>query len=369
MKFKKYLQNLFKKRIQKLFFLLYGSVRNYKKNNGNKFKKYKIENIIINHNNNFTLNNHIYEIENGRVYTDAVEQVAIIKDNLLLPDVSYQQVQGILKKSEFNNVLEIGTPRLIKKIDGTMLSLVQGVSGENYFHFLYDILTKLKICEQKISLKEIDYFYVSGDAEWQKNIFSLFGINKNQLINSKIHRHIRAKKLIALNHPWYHKGYIQTEVANLPEWIVYWLREKFLSMAKKFDSNDKIFIDRSESKFKHCQFRNNNEIINYLSSKGFTSYKIGELDFLEQVYLFSNAKTIIGPHGAAFSNIVFCNPKTNIVEVLPETHNSKKCERLSNILDLNYNKIVTPKVTEDKNKFGDINFEIKELDSVIEKII
>ena len=28
--------------------------------------------------------------------------------------------------------LEIGTPRLIKKIDGTMLSLVQGVSGENY---------------------------------------------------------------------------------------------------------------------------------------------------------------------------------------------------------------------------------------------
>ena len=138
-------------------------------------------------------------------------------------------------------------------------------------------------------------------------------------------------------------------------------------MAQKFDSNSKIFIDRSESKFNHCQFQNNDEIIKFLNSKGYTSYKVGQLDFLEQVYLFSNAETIVGPHGAAFSNIIFCKPKTNIIEVLPDTHNSKKCERLSNILNLNYNKILTPKVIETESKFGDINFEIKKLESIIEK--
>ena len=48
---------------------------------------------------------------------------------------------------------------LIKNFDGTMLSLVQGASGNNYFHFLFDIITKLKLCAL-ISFNEIDFFYV-----------------------------------------------------------------------------------------------------------------------------------------------------------------------------------------------------------------
>lgn len=366
MKIRKYLQNLFKKTFQNLFFFFYGKVEIYDEQKETKFKKHKVSTIKLN-GNTFSLNNYIYEIDGGRIYTDTVENVAIIKDNTLLPMVSYQQADGELKDGKLNKAIKIGTPRLIKKIDGTMLSLVQGVSGENYFHFLFDILTKLKICDQKVPLKEIDYFYVPGNIKWQKKIFSFFDIDENQLIDSKIYRHVKAKRLISLNHPWYHKGHVQNEVANLPEWIVFWLREKFLTMAQKFDSNSKIFIDRSESKFNHCQFQNNDEIIKFLNSKGYTSYKVGQLDFLEQVYLFSNAETIVGPHGAAFSNIIFCKPKTNIIEVLPDTHNSKKCERLSNILNLNYNKILTPKVIETESKFGDINFEIKKLESIIEK--
>ena len=366
MKIRKYLQNLFKKTFQNLFFFFYGKIEIYNNQKEVKFKEHNVHKILLN-DNFFSLNGHIYEIDEGRVYTDTVENVAIIKHKILLPMASYQQIDGELKEGKFNKTLNAGTPRLIKKIDGTMLSLVQGVSGENYFHFLFDILTKLKICEQKIPLNDIDYFYVPGNIEWQKKIFSYFNINKNQLINSKIYRHVKAKKLIALDHPWYHKGYVQNEVANLPKWIIHWLREKFLTMSKKFDCNNKIFIDRSESKFKHCQFQNNNEIIHFLDSKGYTSYKVGHLDFLEQVYLFSNAKTIIGAHGAAFSNIVFCKPQTNIIEVLPDTHNSKKCERLSDILNLNYKKILTPKLSDNKDKFGDINLELKELQSIIEK--
>ena len=368
MKFKKYLQRLFKKVFQKLFFVLYGKIHNLKKLPQNKFIKYNLDCIKLDAG-NFTLDNNIHKIINGRVYTDTVEHVAIIKDNILLHDISYQQIDGELKNSEFNKVLVTGTPRLIKKINGTVLSLVQGVSGENYFHFLFDIITKLKMCEQVITLDKIDFFYVSGNIEWQDKIFSLFDIKKNQLINSKIHRHISAPKLIALDHPWYHSGYVQNEVANLPEWIIFWLRERFIPLSKKFDCNNKIFIDRSDSKFEHCQFQNNDEIIKFLSTKGFTSYKISELDFLEQIYLFSNAKTIIGPHGAAFSNIVFCNPAANIVEILPETHNSKKCERLSSVLRLNYTKIFTPKVNTNKKQFGDINFDINKMRQIIEKII
>ncbi len=50
-------------------------------------------------------------------------------------------------------------------------------------------------------------------------------------------------------------------------------------MAVRFNNSKKIFIDRSDSKYKHCQLQNNNEIINFLKTKEFKSYKLSELDF------------------------------------------------------------------------------------------
>jgi len=108
-----------------------------------------------------------------------------------------------------------------------------------------------------------------------------------------------------VDHPWYHKGIFQDELKNIPSWIVFWLRDKFLSMALKFENSKKIFIDRSDSKYKHCQLQSNNEIINFLKKKGFKSYRLSELDFFEQIYLFKNAEFIIGPHGAFVTNLIF----------------------------------------------------------------
>ena len=141
-------------------------------------------------------------------------------------------------------------------------------------------------------------------------------------------------------------------------------------MATKFNCNDKIFIDRSESQFKHCQFQNNKEIITFLNSKGFTSYKIGQLDFFEQIYLFNNAKIIIGPHGAAFSNIIFCKPKTKIIE-LKSVNAAHAIENLAKKNDLNYISIEAKvkKIYEFEfpNQQGSIQIPISSLIEAIEK--
>ena len=64
---------------------------------------------------------------------------------------------------------------------------------------------------------------------------------------------------------------IKAEIENLPLWISKWLREKFLSMAKKFENSEKIFIDRSESNFKHCQLQNNDQRVSHLNLANFGS--------------------------------------------------------------------------------------------------
>ena len=189
---------MFKKLIQKIFKLFYGKI-SILSDSKILYKKHYIEFIRLDNNTKLSVKKNVHQISNARIYTDTVEHVAIIKNNLIIPKISYQQVHGELKGTEFNKVLTGGTPRIIKKFDGRVLSLVQGASGHNYFHFLFDILAKLILCEEKIPLGKIDYFYIHKKIEWQRKIFQLFDINTDQLISSEKYHHIISDEIIAVD--------------------------------------------------------------------------------------------------------------------------------------------------------------------------
>ena len=243
---------------------------------------------------------------------------------------------------------------------------MQGASGnKNYAHWLLDILPKIKLCTEHYPLEEIDFFYTPVLQNFQKKTLAILNIDKDRIINSDMNRHIFASELIVVDHPWYHKGFIHDQYEFLPSWIVYWLKDVYLKHAKNFDNNEKIYIDRTDSKFKHCQIQNNEEVFGFLKEIGFSKYKIGELSFLEQIYLFNNAKIIVGAHGAAFTNLTFCKPDTNIIEIKPVSHPNNQYKRISQINNLNYNLIQTKELDENQKKLGDIYLPIKELEHCI----
>ena len=364
-KFKKKVQFYFKKFFQLIFLLIYGKIK-YQKNVtlSNNIIKRKIENIVSDIKDSKSYFS--YKIKNGRVYTDYVEHVAIIDGNTLVNEVSYQQISGELKDAKENIVLNKGTPRIKKRIEGSVFSLIQGASGNNnYFHWIFDILPKIKLFSEHYSLKEIDFFYVPNLQNFQKQTLSMFNIGEDKILNSNLHRHIQTSELIVVDHPWYHKGFILDQVEFLPSWIVGWLSDFCLKYAKKFDNNEKIYIDRTESKFNHCQIQNDNEIYNFLREKGFSNYKVGKLSFFEQIYLFNNAKIIVGAHGAAFTNLAFCKPDTKIIEIRPSTQPNNNYKRISQISNLNYRLIKTKELDENQKKYGDIYLPVNELEHCI----
>ena len=154
MKLKKILQNIFKKTFQNLFKVIYGRIKILDNKSEFNFKKYNIEKINIS-GQVFTVNKNVYEIDNARVFTDLVEHVAIIKDNFILPKISYQQIKGELKDTSYNKVLFSGTNRMKKKIKGKVLSLLQGASGNNYFHFMFDIVPKILLLDEPFAALDI----------------------------------------------------------------------------------------------------------------------------------------------------------------------------------------------------------------------
>ena len=122
-----------------------------------------------------------FEMTDGRVFTDNIENVSIISKNKLLDKFSYQQIKGELVGSKKNQVISTGTPKFILKLNKSLAILAQGASGyNNYAHFLFDIIPKIKLFSLAINLKKIDYFYFSKLNKYQKDIFKIIGINKEK---------------------------------------------------------------------------------------------------------------------------------------------------------------------------------------------
>ena len=358
MNISKRLQFFFKLFFQYIFFLIYGKVI-YKTNNETA-KNSKIIKIG-------SKKYHVAKIKNGRIYTDYLENVSIIdKNNILVNNVSHQQIDGALFPAKLNSALIKGTPRFKKKIKGSVLCMVQGISAEiNYFHWMFDILPRIKLIKKIVNLKDIDYFYFPELKKWQKDTLSVFKIPKKKLINSKKYRHIEADLVFATSHPWYTKGHMVRESKDLPAWDINWVVKTFLKYKKKTSCNKKIFIDRSESVFKHCQIINNDEVKNNLIKNGFSIHETGKMSFFEQIYLFNNAKVIVGAHGAAFTNLVFCKPKTKIIEIIPKSHPNTVNKKISRVKNLNYFRFITKDLKEKEKTNGDIIVNLKTLNQKI----
>ena len=150
--------------------------------------------------------------------------------------------------------------------------------------------------------------------------------------------------LFRSTHPWYSKGKFHDQSWKLPSWIIIWIRNIFLKYKKKFKCSKKFLIDRSESNFHHCQIINKKQVESFLIKNGFKIYRIGEYSFVKQIFMFWNAKYIIGAHGAAFANLIFCKPNTKIIEFKPFNHPGRNYEKISKINKLNYQKIISKKI-------------------------
>ena len=222
---KNLIKNIYKNLIKFIFLKINGKillpnkkVKNLKVSeinfiNGINIKKYKYK---------------LYEIVNGKVFTNYIENVSIISDNFLIKNASFQQINGFLKNSE-NEVLKSGIPKFLKKVNGSVAVLPQGASGHhNYAHWLLDIVPKIKLISNLHSLNKIDYFYFTRLNSFQRQTLKLLGVESNKFIDSNYKRYLMADKLIVVSHPYYFNKSFFISQSKIPTWIIRYLRKEFL---------------------------------------------------------------------------------------------------------------------------------------------
>ena len=144
-KIKQNLINLLRKLSYKFFFLLYGKI--------NEYSDYKSFKEIVSKNFEIEGRNYsVFKIAESRLYTDRIHNMAVIIKNILIKGPSYQLRNNNNSEIQNNIVLKIGTPRKLKKINGNVLSLLSGGgANDNYWHWLFDVLPRIKLSENLIS--------------------------------------------------------------------------------------------------------------------------------------------------------------------------------------------------------------------------
>ena len=337
----KYLKKIFRSISYTLFLKLYGAIENSIKSEEDDRIKVKIANLEK------KLNYKVYIITSGRLYTDRIQDTAVILDNKIIDEPSFQLRKGsgnyIFNSNVRDNIVFTkGTPRRLKNLNGSVLSLLTGGAGNNnYWHWIFDVLPRFGLCEKSINLNQIDYFLLPSLLKrFQKETLDCLNIPDHKRISSEKFRHIKAKEIIITDHPVMISGNATKDIQNMPEWINLWLRNNFLNQNMKTGkrAKNKIYIDRNEINPKNLPQRtiiNEDEVKEYLVKNNFIVIKLHETNFKNQVNLFYNAECIIGLHGGGFGNIVFCEPKTKIIE-LKNKSSANAIKNLAEKNDLNY---------------------------------
>ena len=362
----KKLKQLFKQAGYDLYKIIYGRIKEvvYSEDETH-VKKQKIQ--LTNR-----LPYRVYTILKARLYTDTINNLAIIHDDKLLEGPSFQYKNVKNSNIQENFVLKNGTPKIKKKLNGTIFVLLTGGAGnDNYWHWLFDVLPRLELLNKQINIKEIDYFlFPDIHQKFQIETLDALNIPKHKRLSSKKYRHFEADKIITVDHPYVLKNDPSNEIQNMPEWIIEWLRDTFLKNMK-FDQNnlkEKIYIDRSDSKsnLNHTRKITNEDLVKKLLIKnGFSIIQLSNLSFLEQVSLFRNASKIVGLHGGGFANIIFCNPKTLVLEIKSSTAGAV-IKNLAKKNNLNYRDIsITPHEHAYNNQQGFVNVPLDVLEKKI----
>jgi capsular polysaccharide biosynthesis protein len=311
---------------------------------------------------------YILNIPEGRIYSDIYfTNVAVIdRHQKVLGGVSFQFRDGkTINQVKENRIFRHKFFKNPKYVDGTVFNLVSGGgSAGNYFHWMYDSLTKLAILKESGIVP--DYYLVpSMSKEFQKQTLKELGISTDRVIDFSKYHHIQAKQLIVTNSAGdVENDYVYQNI-HYPDWAVNFLRNAFVGEKHNF-GNRKIYISRADAGYR--KIINEQEISEIFRQLGFEIHHLSNLSIREQVELFASADVVVSPHGAGLANIAFCRPGSKVLEIFSNQYVKGLYGFIAGLASLNYNFLVGIGVNHHDPNKSDIYLEPEKLIQKMKKL-
>ena len=177
-----------------------------------------------------------------------------------------------------------------------------------YYHWMLDILPKLGVLEKAgIKLGEIDNLLVrQADRAFQKDTLMHFGFDGNRIVETKDNNRLLCEKVIIVD--------IQNGInMKMNRFLPAWLKHSYPAPAEASAERIKLYVSRPKGVRRGVA--NEDELLPILERYGYTVSAMEGLSVSEQAALMAKADVLVSPHGGALSNMVFCKPGIDVIEL------------------------------------------------------
>ncbi len=203
---------------------------------------------------------------------------------------------------------------------------LNGVRFGGYYDFM--ILVAAKLCRMKEALPNIVFrqaivAYPLFDTHYEHDFLDLLGIDSSRTIDSRVTR-VRANQYVLGNSG----DWIYPNVADMML-----LKKTVEASLKPVRTHyNRVYISRAGRR----RVVNEDELIAMLRDYDFTIIYDEPRSLAEQVSMYKNASFILGPHGASFTNVIWCEPGTHLLELFSPRYVPGFFRYLAQIMDMRY---------------------------------
>jgi len=184
--------------------------------------------------------------------------------------------------------------------------------GPMYYHWFHDVLPRLENALEYLP-SDTRFLINKTPSEYQLKSLEAYGIYPERLEYQAPQLHTKVQNLwfaTPLGHEKFGSRKTILKVVNR--------LKKHYPFEGNYELNNKVYISRKNAISRRVI--NEDEVCKIVSDKGFQVCNIDEMPWLEQVRLFNDASSILGPHGGGFTNMIFSNRKMSIYEIAPLNH-------------------------------------------------
>ncbi len=237
----------------------------------------------------------VAEIAGGRVLDEHAWIVG--PDDTFLGDFCYI---GPSRFSKVNHIIKLHAAR---RLAGRTLNLCSANAVTNFFHFVIDSISRIELVQRAgYTWDDFDHIlFPRFSSPTTEAIVDASGLPREKLVRIGRREQFQCETLIQPSFPG--------PLACTPPWVLEFYRRLFPPTAAP--RRRRLYLPRRNNRFP----QNESLLAARLAAAGFETLDPATTRNLHRH--LAEASHVVGVHGAALANLVFCAPGTRILELMP----------------------------------------------------
>jgi hypothetical protein len=203
---------------------------------------------------------------------------------------------------------------------------LDGLSFGGYYDFV--ILVAAKLCRIKEALPAHDFAeavvaYPLFKTTYEREMLELIGFQSEHILDSRVADIKFDECILGNSGHWFFPN--PADIMALKKHV-----EKPLNIRRT--EHNRIYISRAGRR----RIVNEEALIDLLRQYDFLIIEDKPRSVAEQITIYKNASFIIGPHGASFTNVIWCEPGTHLVELFSASMVVGHFWYLSQLMNMTY---------------------------------